>query len=656
MFQGIIMPRSSLARLSLLLVATSALCPVAAMAADPITLTKTGPLTAAYGISADGQTVVGYYEGNGNHPKGIIWKSGEIPAEPLSNMDDNIFTGISGDGSAVIGYFDVAGVNSPFVYTIGTPTDLPVYATTGVGTIAQGINADGSVVVGTGPNGTGGQRGIVWSGPNWQTKTTIEPIDPAGKTDAYAVGGPLAHPIVVGEDIDHNNTFDAYWWQDGTTHDLDRTGYVGANGLGISRDGSTIVGDVVTSTTDSHAAIWSGTGYGLTDIGTLGGHIAYARAADADGRVVIGDSFTTGNAGIHVFRFADGHMDDLNDLISGVNPDNVVLDQAGGISDDGDYIAANASANGGAAYLVYYNDGHVGLTDGGDQQGSVDALGQERQAVAIAADPYFSLLQGDLDRHDQSNSAGAFGLFGSAVAGLRGHWWLGNGFTLTGGIADGTTEAGDANIGNALFGAAALRYDADDFAVAAFHPFVQVGLGEALLSGVDFTRDYGSGTGTGTTGGALSTVYLRAGLSADFDSGDQLAFAGELGESWLSINGYDEPFSNTNMFPASIAGGSDQSTVGKLSATWSHQVTDSVDLTLQAALAADLTGHSGLKVATTGFGTLDAAYVPAMWADGGAHLTWNVSPNSNIDLYADGTAGGPGGTHAHIGVGFHITN
>jgi hypothetical protein len=185
-----------------------------------------------------------------------------------------------------------------------------------------------------------------------------------------------------------------------------------------------------------------------------------------------------------------------------------------------------------------------------------------------------------------------------------------------------------------------------------FVPYVQVGGSLGALSNISFTRDYVGGVGYGQTNGTVGSLYARLGATKDFETGDQLSVEAELGNRWLYTNAYAESFSPTNPFPAAVGAGTDRQTVGKLGGSWTHPVSDKLDVTLHAALGATLGGESGVSVKTTGFGTLKTGIANSVWVEAGAHADWALSANSSIDLYATAFAGRDIGTNAHFGAGY----
>jgi probable HAF family extracellular repeat protein len=654
------MPRSISRQLALVLLGSSAMISLStatslAGPAGAVTLLEKQPVVGfarVRGISGDGSTTVGVSQIVGGNASATQWSStGVLTLLPVSGQDASA-EAISADGSTIVGYHFVAGVgDSAFVLQGGNVYYLPVL--TGIqGNGATAVSADGSIVVGYSEATNTTSHAVLWSGPNWSTLTDLGTLVAGGTASATGVSGDGTIIVARGDGFDAKEH--ALYWQGGAFHDLGTTGLISA-AWGISADGSTIVGTANgVGFTVSHPTSWTGPGFATqTDLGSLGGTLGEAYAVNADGSVIVGLSDLPGNGSSHAFRYANGTMSDLNTLLlnAGVDMSSVSLTEATGVSANGNYIAANDAFHG-LAYLVYYSDGVGGLTNQAEQQASVDGLGKARQAAAIQNDAYAGILSGDLDRSNDGNQIGALGLVGSAAGGVRGHAEVGNGWSISGGVSDGTSSFGAADIGNGLMGAIALRYDAN-LAFGGFRPFAQVGGSFDLLSNVSLTRTYPGGSGTGVTQGTLAALYGRAGLTKDFDTGDQLTFSGELGGRWLSTAAYSESFSAGNPFPASVAAGTDTQVVSKLGVAWTHPLAKSVDMTVRAAVGTTIGGVSELKVATTGFGTLTTGLDHPVWGELGAHLSWYVSDKSAIDLYATGIFGQGIGANAHVGAGYH---
>ncbi|HEV7717627.1 MAG TPA: hypothetical protein VGO70_01490 [Arsenicitalea sp.] len=601
------------------------------------------------GVTNNG-TIVGTTRYSNVHASATIWDpDGSATLVPSSATDMVYGRAISADGSTITGYWTPSGMNQEaFVFRRGDANATILAGLSAADTLGMGIDAAGTMVVGYSIDTNNIKQAMTWSGPNW-TPTVLPQITNLG---AGAMAVDADGSTVAGYALVSSSVFHAVYWENGGPMQDIGHGSELSEATGISADGTMIIG-FSTDGTNPHPLSFSGPGFATeTDLGSLGGTYGTAESTNADGSIIVGYSAVSGTNALHAFRYTNGQMSDLNTLLTnaGVNLGSTVLSEATGISANGLYIAAEG---GNLPYLVYYSNGVGGVTDAADQQASVDGLGKQRQGVSIQHDAYAGILTGDLDRQDDSNQVGILGLYGSAVGGVRGHAGLGKGWSLSGGVGDGTSEFGGAGIGNGLYGAVALRYDAQDFAAGSFHPFGQLGGSFGLLNNLSMTRNYVGGTGLGTTNGSVGALYARLGVTRDFAAGDQVSFAGELGERWLSTDAYAEAFSASNPFPAAIAAGTDSQTVAKLSASWTHPLSDRLEVTLRTAVGTTLAGSSGLQVATTGFGTLGTGIDHATWAELGAHASWAISEHAALDLYATSIFGQTTGANAHIGAGYH---
>jgi probable HAF family extracellular repeat protein len=614
-------------------------------ALDPLV---TGTPTTATGISGDGSILVGTSGIFGAY-SALSWSSSGTVTN-LGIGASSLAAGISSDGSTII----VDAYTTywcTFAYRNGAATILPQTSQSSFAQ-AMGVNADGSVIVGTDNTVGTLQHAVMWSGTNWATETDLGVLAAGDTSLAKGVSGDGT--IVVGANSTAGTFVDtAFYWKSGVMTGLGFTGFAQTYANAISADGSMIVGDARgLSSSIFHPVSWSGTNYATqTDLGSLGGVSGQAYAVNADGSVIVGYSEITGGIQ-HAFRYANGTMADLNTLLpnAGVNMGTIVLGDADGVSANGNYIAANDSTSG-LAYLVYYDGTIGGLTTYAAQQASVDALGHARQTIAIQQDAYSGLMIGDLDRVQRSSEISAFGLLGSAVGGLRGRGIWGENWAVTGGLSGGTGDH-DALAYRGLMGAAALRYDFASLR-GNITPFAQVGGSFGVLDDLTFRRTYANGagtsTGTGTTAGQVAAIFGRLGAFVELPGGDQLSASAELGERWLFTDAYAED-TNNNPFPADVAAGTDRQTVGKIAAGWTHPFSPTLDMTLRGAVGTTLEGASGLRVATTGFGTLTTASDEATWAELGARLGWKATERTSFDLYATGIAGKNVGTAGHVGA------
>jgi probable HAF family extracellular repeat protein len=175
----------------------------------------------------------------------------------------------------------------------------------GDGSVAYGVSADGSVVVGWARNAAGQWRTFRWT----------------------AAGG---------------------------MQDLGTLGGWGSAAYGVSADGSVVVGWAENSAGQWRAFRWTAAG-GMQHLGTLGGSESEAYGVSADGSVVVG-SARNAEGWSRAFRWtAAGGMEDLNITYAHLLTDGSVLLEARAISPDGRYIVGrgyNAATGRREAFLL----------------------------------------------------------------------------------------------------------------------------------------------------------------------------------------------------------------------------------------------------------------------------------------------------------------
>src|ERR1019366_866084 len=121
------------------------------------------------------------------------------------------------------------------------------------------------------------------------------------QTQALGLTGTGQAPIAVGAALkgsDANGaTFHAFrWTPSGGLQDLGLTTGSESIAVGISADGSVIVGEARDASGFWRAFRWTAS-TGMQDIGTLGGPESAAFAVNNDGSVIVGTSLTTGSTG-----------------------------------------------------------------------------------------------------------------------------------------------------------------------------------------------------------------------------------------------------------------------------------------------------------------------------------------------------------------------
>jgi len=204
--------------------------------------------------------------------------------------------------------------------------------------MAQGVSADGSVVVGVSDanSETFFQYAWRWTAAGGMVKLTVVP--PGYLSGAYGV---LADgSVIVGCRTNLSSPSNAFRWTTAggmvSLGDLPG-GYIGSEALGVSADGSVVVGQGSSYGSWQDAFRWTAGG-GMVGLGYLpgGSGLAGATAVSADGSVVAG--FSNSSNGYEAFRWTqrDG-MIGLGDL-----PGDGFGSYATGISADGSTIVGHS--------------------------------------------------------------------------------------------------------------------------------------------------------------------------------------------------------------------------------------------------------------------------------------------------------------------------
>jgi probable HAF family extracellular repeat protein len=285
-------------------------------------------ISVAYGVSADGCTVVGTSsDRTGSYDRAVRWADGSIEALPMApEARMSRPTDVSADGSVVVGYEVETGLSRVVVwengeradsiadgvnaslsaggdvlvymgvadfsdYTTtasfrresGTDTDLGVLPGGSLPTFAEDLSADGLVVVGTGTAADGAYEAFRWK------DGVMSPLGRLpGQPDSWARGVSADGTTIVGKSGDR-----AFRWKDGVLSDLGPGG-----ATAVSADGSTVLVYAGYPIADPDIAfIWTeGEGrrtlqeFVTTELGLdpAGAEFRYAAAMSPDARVIVG--------------------------------------------------------------------------------------------------------------------------------------------------------------------------------------------------------------------------------------------------------------------------------------------------------------------------------------------------------------------------------
>jgi probable HAF family extracellular repeat protein len=292
----------------------------------------------AFGVSADGSTVVGG-SNSASGTQAFRWTSagGMQGLGDLSGGDfGSSASGVSADGSTVVGIGTCASGGEAFRWTAGGGMvglgHLPggIYSST-----AADVSADGSIVVGYSYSEWGYETAFRWTAD--EGMVALEG-DPETNIRANAVSGNGA--TIVGQ----YGRKASVWVGDGWDFlgDLPDSSANGVN------DAGTVVGY-----SSGQAFLWPWSG-GMVGLGHLPGSTANTSAWDVsdDGSVVVGYSAPAPGGGYEAVRWTAGSgMQRLWDVLlaQGVNPAAdgwTILSEAYAVSADGNTIVGYGTRNG----------------------------------------------------------------------------------------------------------------------------------------------------------------------------------------------------------------------------------------------------------------------------------------------------------------------
>jgi probable HAF family extracellular repeat protein len=209
-----------------------------------------GQPSEAYGVSADGSVIVGRRPIGAASTEAFRWTaSGGLVA--LGDLPGGIFASgardISADGSVIVGASSSDRGSEAFRWTTATGLVGLGLSPQGFRTIATGVSADGSVVVGNGrtvPDPTTGDQAFRWTA---QTGIVALGDLPGGGLFSEAHDVSADGSVIVGRGTTDLPTFSAFRW-------TEATGMVALPGVpnvgpfsvaeGVSANGNVIVGGV----------------------------------------------------------------------------------------------------------------------------------------------------------------------------------------------------------------------------------------------------------------------------------------------------------------------------------------------------------------------------------------------------------------------------
>lgn len=248
------------------------------------------PNAAAYGISADGSTVVGYARwpaAGGAIDRAFLWTEENGFEEPTDRVSQA--HAVSADGSVIVGSVRSGdGTRAFFWSRSGGLAELPLIADA-ASAVAHGVSADGSVIAGRATNASN-----IPSAFRWTEATGSQPLAPMAGGDRSAARGLSGDGrVIVGESNSATSGFRmeaVRWTEDGVPVALGKlnngdSSYASA----ASHDGGVIAGAAVDGQAGLQRAFrWTQAG-GMESLGVLnGGAFSAGYGISADGTTIVG--------------------------------------------------------------------------------------------------------------------------------------------------------------------------------------------------------------------------------------------------------------------------------------------------------------------------------------------------------------------------------
>jgi len=259
----------------------------------------------ANALNFDGSVIVGGTGSNGAQ-QAFRWDalSGVQSLGDLGGTH-SIAWGVSADGSVVVGEAnDGAALRRAFRWTAALGMHDLGSLSVGGSSVASAISNDGAVIVGSAA-ATGGTRAFRWEGGTMVDLGTLPGSTSSGAFAVNADGN-----VVVGS----SNLAAFRWTAASGMQDLGSLGGMMSSANGVSADGSVVVGTSTLVDDSSRAYRWTAA-TGMTNLGLLtGGSFSEATGVSADGNVVVGTADNSQGERAFIWKRSAAGLAPIQDL------------------------------------------------------------------------------------------------------------------------------------------------------------------------------------------------------------------------------------------------------------------------------------------------------------------------------------------------------
>jgi hypothetical protein len=296
-------------------------------------------------------------------------------------------------------------------------------------------------------------------------------------------------------------------------------------------------------------------------------------------------------------------------------------------------------------------------TGAGSSGASIGGLGNRRFNQMIANQVLGSVLPGVNEQVNCSDCISTFGSVGSFTAGVHGRRELTNNLALLAGLAYTQYSEGGYHVTSAPIRAFALRDDFTDWGSS--RPFFDIGTILSPFEKVRYSCSYVTSLGAvsldSSTNSSDYAVYGRAGWISRLSPRDEVAGSIELWQLWQRVADYSDRIVAFNPLSASIATGSDRTSLVKLGGQWTDLFGSRVEGNINGAFVQSIAAHSGIVATVTGDGLVVPTIGNQNWFEYGGRLGFRITKGWVADLFVNGTLGPqPVGNTIHGGVGLRI--
>ena len=297
------------------------------------------------------------------------------------------------------------------------------------------------------------------------------------------------------------------------------------------------------------------------------------------------------------------------------------------------------------------------LNDGGTSGNSISGVANQRFNQMITNQVLGSVLLGVNEQVNCHDCVSAFGSAGSFTAGVHGRKQLTNNLSLLAGLAYTQYSEIGYHVTSAPIGAFALRYDFTDWGSS--RPFFDIGTILSPFQKVRYSRSYTTSLGAvsvdGSTDSSNYAVYGRGGWLSRLTPRDEIAASIEVWQLWQRVAGYSDAMTAFNPYDATIATGTDRTSLVKVGGQWTHLFGSSVEANINGAFVQSFATHSGIVATVTGDGIITPTTGNQAWFEYGGRLGFRITKGWVADLFVNGTAGAqPVGNTIHGGVGLRV--